>query len=80
MERPIYGLIGRVNTPNKPIMEDGGFEFPLNVPNDDDELAIKEAERVFEEKFSELQTGQSILAYVHKNGSQIDKFPEVWKE
>ena len=79
MNRPLYGLIGRVNTPNKPIMEDGGFEVPLKIP-DDDELAKKEAERIFEEKFSELKTGQSILAYVHKNGSQIGKFAEKWKK
>ena len=80
MDKPIYELVGRVNTPKAPIMEDGGFEVPLKIPNDDDELAKKEAERIFDEKFSELETGQSIFAYVHKNGTQIGKFPEVWKE
>ena len=80
MGKPIYGLVGRVNIPNIQIMERGRFVVPLDVPCDDNSTAITEAERIFGEKFSKLKVRQSIMGYVHKDGTAIHTFPEVKKE
>ena len=80
MEKTIYGLIGRVNTPNTPIVKNGRFEFLLNLLSADDHLAKALARKIFEEKFSKLEKGQSIMGYVHKDGTAIHTFPEVKKE
>ena len=77
--KPKYGLIGRVNTPNIPVMEGGRFEFLLDVPCGDNNTAIAKAERIFWKKFFRLEPRQSILAYLHKDGTQIHNFPEIAK-
>ncbi len=70
-----YRLIGRVNVPNIPIMERGRFELLLDVFSDDS--AIAKAKRIFQEKFINLESGESIMAYIHKDGTVIHNFPEV---
>ena len=80
MAKPIYGLIGRVNIPDKPIVEEGRFECRLNIHREDDDAAIAEAKKIFGEKFSRLENGQSIMGYVYKDGTAIHTFPEVKKE
>ena len=79
MEKHIYGLVGRVNVSDIPIMERGRFAIPLNIPYDDNDLAIAKAERIFWEKVSKLNSNQSIMGYVHKDGTLIHTFYECCK-